>query len=56
MKALTTEERADIEALMDGAANHGDREQIAICERALDGDTAAIDECMRVLSRDDQEV
>lgn len=30
------------------AGRHGDYEQVAICDRALEGDEAAIAECVRV--------
>ena len=54
LSQLTDEQLQDIRALMDGAANHGDKEQIAICASALDGDQGAIDECLRIIADDDQ--
>ena len=50
---LTTQQRREIEELMNGAANHGDKEQIALCEAALGGDDAAAAECLRVLAESD---
>lgn len=38
-----------IEALMTEAGEHGDLQQVEICERALTGDEAAIAECQRVI-------
>lgn len=37
--------RKDIETLKQGAAQVGDEEQVALCERALAGDDAAWCEC-----------
>lgn len=42
--------KAQIESLNNEAAAHGDLEQVAICERALEGDMAARRECARVIS------
>lgn len=38
-----------IERLLQEAASAGDMEQVAICERALEGDNAAFAECERVI-------
>lgn len=40
---------AQIRALSTEAAEHGDLAQVAVCERALDGDGAARAECARVI-------
>ena len=42
-----TDER--IEALKYEAGCHGDREMVAICDAALDGDDDARAECVRVI-------
>lgn len=39
----------DITALRDEAAEAGDRGQVAVCDRALDGDADARRECARVI-------
>ena len=39
-----------IEALQAEAAEHGDEEQVALCARALNGDTDAQGACLRVLA------
>jgi hypothetical protein len=39
-----------IEQLMTEAGTAGDREMVAICERALDGDDAARQRCAEVIS------
>ena len=39
----------EIRALRDEAAEAGDLEQVAVCERALDGSAADWDECVRVI-------
>lgn len=46
IESITDEQ---IEALCSEAASAGDLEQVAICERALDGDEAARHECVRVI-------
>lgn len=40
---------AQISTLRDEAGAHGDLEMVAICQRALAGDAAAIAECVRVI-------
>ena len=42
--------RQDIRDLRDEAGTAGDLEQVAICDRALDGDDAAWAECERVIT------
>lgn len=37
--------------MSDEADQHGDIEQVVICQRALDGDSAARAECQRVIDR-----
>lgn len=39
-----------IEALRNNAAEAGDLDQVAVCDRALAGDDAAIAECVRVIT------
>lgn len=39
-----------LEALQAEAAEHGDEEQVALCARALNGDTDAQGACLRVLA------
>lgn len=51
---MNSQLRMDITDLMNGAANHGDKEQIEICKAALDGDEGAIAECARIIEDDDQ--
>ena len=46
MTQITNEQ---INALRTEAAEHGDREQVSICDAALRGDAAALAECQRVL-------
>lgn len=41
---------ARIRKLSNEAAEHGDLEMVAICERALAGDAEALIECERVLA------
>lgn len=38
-----------IEALRTEAGEHGDAAQVAVCDRALDGDDTARRECVRVI-------
>ena len=38
-----------IEALRSEAAAHGDIEQVALCDRAIDGDVDALVSCIEVL-------
>ena len=40
-------------ALRAEAGNAGDSEQVAICDRALTGETGALEECARVISAAD---
>lgn len=40
----------DIRALRDEAGQAGDSEQVALCERALDGSDEAREECERVIT------
>lgn len=47
MHYITTEQ---IQALLSEAGEHGDLEQVAICEKALAGDTQARRECERVIA------
>lgn len=47
---MTDITRSQIIALRDEAAAHGDIEMVDICERALEGDTAAMIKCYRVIS------
>lgn len=42
--------KAQIEKLSDEAGEAGDLEQVAICNKALEGDAAAIAECARVIT------
>lgn len=49
MTTIDTITTAQISALRDEAGAHGDLEQVAICNRALAGDTKAIAECVRVI-------
>jgi hypothetical protein len=46
-KTVTT---AQIRALRTEAAQAGDQAQVEICDRALDGDEAAVAECARVIA------
>jgi hypothetical protein len=46
---MTITER-EIEALLYDAAEHGDFEQVEICDRALAGNPLAWDECARILA------
>lgn len=39
-----------IQELRTEAAQAGDTEQVTLCDRALDGDDEAYDECVRVLA------
>lgn len=39
-----------IRTLSNEAAEHGDLDQVAICDRALAGDAEAIAECAKVIS------
>jgi hypothetical protein len=41
---------AQLEALKTEAGEAGDLEQVAICDRALDGDADALAECGRVIA------
>lgn len=41
---------AQIKALSDEAGQAGDLEQVAVCAKALEGDSAARAECARVIS------
>jgi hypothetical protein len=43
-----------IRLLSNEAGEHGDLEQVAICERALAGDDDAIAECIRVAIRESE--
>jgi hypothetical protein len=43
-------DRARILALSSEAAEHGDLDMVAVCDRALAGDAEAIAECARVIS------
>ena len=49
MTTIDTITPAQISALRDEAGAHGDLEQVEVCERALNGDTKAIAECVRVI-------
>lgn len=49
MTTLDTITDDQIRALSDEAGAHGDLEMVAICQRALAGDAAAIAECVRVI-------
>lgn len=49
MTTTTTITDSQIRNLRTEAATAGDAEQVAICDRALDGDEAAIRECERVI-------
>ena len=40
-----------LEALRREAGEHGDPEQVDLCDRALDGDRDALLECARVIRR-----
>lgn len=40
----------DIELLSDEAGEHGDYKMVAICDRALAGDSVARQECERVIA------
>lgn len=42
--------KAQIEKLSDEAGEAGDLEQVAICDKALEGDAAAVAECARVIA------
>ena len=46
---LTADLERRIDALRSEAGSAGDREQVAICDRALDGDADAIGECREAL-------
>lgn len=47
---MSTITNSQIEALRAEAGEHGDLEQVAICDRAISGDDAAIAECERVIA------
>ena len=47
MNIILTDDQ--IRTLSDEAGAHGDLEMVAICQRALAGDAAAIAECARVI-------
>lgn len=47
---MTTITHEQIQALRDEAGQAGDLEQVAICDRALEGDETAIAECERVIA------
>lgn len=47
MITITTEQ---IQTLRSEAAEAGDAKQVEICDRAIDGDAAAIRECARVIA------
>lgn len=47
---MNTPSRTDIRKLSTEAATAGDLAMVAICDRALDGDEAAIAECARVIA------
>lgn len=49
MNAVTEITNSDIRKLSNEAAEHGDLDQVAICERALEGDADARAECERVI-------
>lgn len=46
---MSTITLAQIEALRTEAGEHGDIDQVAICDRALAGDASAVAECERVI-------
>lgn len=46
----TTITDSQMEALREEAGAHGDLEQVAICDRALDGSEADRAECARVIA------
>jgi hypothetical protein len=48
-KATETVTVEQIEALRDEAGAAGDTEMVAICERAIDGDESAADECAKAI-------
>lgn len=47
-KALTARR---INVLRDEAGQHGDTEQVALCDRAMAGDVSAREECARIIAR-----
>lgn len=49
MTTLDTITDDQIRTLSDEAGAHGDLEMVAICQRAIAGDTDAIAECVRVI-------
>lgn len=49
MTTIDTITTAQISALRDEAGAHGDLDMVAICDRAIAGDAAAIAECVRVI-------
>lgn len=49
MTTIDTLTDSQISALRDEAAAAGDLEQVAICDRALEGDDSARRECVRVI-------
>lgn len=49
MTTIDTITTDQIRTLRDEAGAHGDLEMVAICQRALAGDAAAIAECVRVI-------
>ncbi len=49
MTTIDTITDSQISTLSDEAGAHGDLEMVAICERALAGDEAAVAECVRVI-------
>ncbi len=50
---MTTTQR--IEALRNEAANHGDSEQVELCDSALLGDATAHAKCVAVVTEHDDE-
>ncbi len=50
MTTIDTITDDQIRTLSDEAGAHGDLEMVAICQRALEGDAAAIAECVRVIA------
>jgi len=50
MSTTETPTAHQLQTLHQEASDHGDLEQVAICDRAMAGDAAAIDECARVLA------
>ena len=47
---MSNREKEIVEMLRAEAGMHGDLEMVAVCDRALGGDQAALDECYRVLT------